>query len=202
VRERQQIVVCVIGPTASGKGTQADLIATQLSGERVTIGRLLRDAMRSETSLGRMITQAVKHGTILGIKIIKPVLDTVMQTQQDKVLVLDGFPNTVDQAKLFLGYANEHRYILAVELMIDELTIKKRVMQRLKSKNYEPTAEDDLSILDDKLLLYELGKKQIRQVFVDGMSEGKHMNYFQTDGTLAVEDVHRNIMQFISQDLS
>lgn len=86
--------IIVLGPQASGKGTQARLLAKKLSLQHLELGSLLRKKAREKSALGREIYQILNQkGTLVSDQIIKQIVDGWLDKQGiKKGIVFDGPP--------------------------------------------------------------------------------------------------------------
>ena len=97
--------VVFLGAPGVGKGTQADRIAAQYQVAKVSTGDLLREAVRSQTTLGLEAKSFMDQGKLVSDAV---VIGLVREKLADPVcsngFILDGFPRTVPQAEA-LGLA-------------------------------------------------------------------------------------------------
>ncbi|TKB75744.1 MAG: adenylate kinase [Nitrospira sp.] len=97
--------VVFLGAPGVGKGTQADRIAAQYQVAKISTGDLLREAVRSQTTLGLEAKSYMDQGKLVPDAV---VIGLVKEKLLDPVcangFVLDGFPRTVPQAEA-LGMA-------------------------------------------------------------------------------------------------
>jgi adenylate kinase len=92
--------VILMGPPASGKGTQADRLQKLLELPHVASGDLFRYNLKNETELGLKAKGYMDKGELVPDDItIAMVLDRLSQPDAQKGALLDGFPRTVVQAE-------------------------------------------------------------------------------------------------------
>jgi len=101
----------IIGPQASGKGTQADLIAKRLSVPHISSGDLLREERRSGSQLGKEMAGIMDKGGLVPDRMVWEMLHRKLR-QHHEGWVLDGFPRTLEQAKLLDKHAKPDKVIL------------------------------------------------------------------------------------------
>ncbi len=89
----------IIGPQASGKGTQADLIAKRLNIPHLSSGDMLREEKRSGSELGKKIASIIDKGELVPDELIWHMINHHLK-QHPEGWILDGFPRRLDQAKL------------------------------------------------------------------------------------------------------
>ena len=91
--------IVLLGPPGVGKGTQAQRLAEQSGGIRISTGDLLREAVRQGTSLGREAKQYMDSGGLVPDAVmIGLVREQLTASARRNGYVLDGFPRTIAQA--------------------------------------------------------------------------------------------------------
>lgn len=89
----------LLGPPASGKGTQARRIAERCGVRHIASGDILRDAAAAPTAEGRRIAQYVERGDLVPDEFLVPlVCDVLVEAASTQGYLLDGFPRSVSQA--------------------------------------------------------------------------------------------------------
>ena len=92
--------IILLGPPASGKGTQATLVRDMLALPHVASGDLFRYNLRHQTELGLKAKTYMDRGELVPDDItIAMVLDRLAQPDCAKGALLDGFPRTIAQAE-------------------------------------------------------------------------------------------------------
>jgi adenylate kinase len=90
----------LIGPPGSGKGTQADRIASHLRVPPIHVGALLRRQAAGTTSAARTTQGFLDRGDLLPDRLVTPmVLQRIDQPDCAGGFVLEGFPRRVGQAR-------------------------------------------------------------------------------------------------------
>jgi len=104
--------IVLLGPPASGKGTQGRRLAASLGLGYLSTGALLREEMEAGTSLGKQAEPILARGEYLPDDLMCPILADWL-SRQIGGWVLDGFPRSVPQA-VFLD-----EWLATRELKID-----------------------------------------------------------------------------------
>lgn len=100
--------VILLGPPASGKGTQAATLKEQLDLPHVASGDLFRYNLKNETELGRKAKAYMDKGELVPDDItIAMVLDRLERPDCEAGALLDGFPRTLAQAEALDGALGE-----------------------------------------------------------------------------------------------
>ncbi len=96
----------LIGPPASGKGTQGRRIAAHFDVTYLSSGELLRAEVTAGTELGRRVADDLARGDLVPDDVILDVLrEPLTAALTSGGYVLDGFPRTVAQARALDGVA-------------------------------------------------------------------------------------------------
>lgn len=96
-------VVVLLGAPGAGKGTQAGLIANRLGAVHISTGALLRDEIKSGSSLGQKVKSIVENGSLVDDQTLFECCSGVLsraREAQKKILLLDGVPRNVNQVKI------------------------------------------------------------------------------------------------------
>ena len=117
----------LLGPPASGKGTQGKRLAEDLGLAYLSTGALLRSAVEEGSKLGLQAEPILEKGEYLPDEIMNPIMGEWLGKQQGG-WVLDGFPRSISQAD-FLGawLAERSRKLdaaILLEVPLDELLVR------------------------------------------------------------------------------
>lgn len=90
----------ILGPPASGKGTQAKKLCKHFNLTHISTGDMLRQAVRDKTPLGLKAEAYMRDGQLVpdGL-MIEMVAARLEQADCENGVVLDGFPRTMAQAQ-------------------------------------------------------------------------------------------------------
>jgi adenylate kinase len=121
--------VVLLGPPASGKGTQGRRLATSLDLGYLSTGALLREQVTAGTDLGKQAEPLLARGEYLPDELICPILADWL-SKQTKGWVLDGFPRSLTQAVFLDDWLARHSLVLdaaiSLEVPYDELIVRMR----------------------------------------------------------------------------
>jgi len=94
------MLLVMLGPPGSGKGTQAGRLAESLNLVHFSTGDMLRDNLKRETELGLKAREYMEKGDLVPDQLI---LDMIMETLSADTgkdgFIFDGFPRTIPQAE-------------------------------------------------------------------------------------------------------
>jgi adenylate kinase len=126
--------VVLVGPPASGKGTQAHILVQKLGVPQVSTGDMLRAARAAGTELGKAADQFMKQGKLVPDDVvIGLVRERLQKPDATAGFILDGFPRTVPQAEALdellssLGQKVDHVVQIDVprELLVERATLRR-----------------------------------------------------------------------------
>jgi adenylate kinase len=90
----------LLGAPASGKGTQAAVLAKRFGVPQISTGDMLRAARAAGTELGRKAEEYMKAGKLVPDEVVIGLVDERLgQADGARGFILDGFPRTVPQAE-------------------------------------------------------------------------------------------------------
>jgi len=120
----------ILGPQGSGKGTQADLLATRFGIPHLDIGQILREHIANKTPIGKKIEAAMKKGELLPSDVVNKVVETRLE-QEDCTdgFVLDGYPRELNEAE-FLDELTDIDAVVMLDIP-DEVAVKRLSARRV-----------------------------------------------------------------------
>jgi len=116
--------VVLLGPPASGKGTQGRRLADVAGIDYLSTGALLREAIENESPLGREVKPILDRGAYVPDELMCPILGEWLDLHAGG-WVLDGFPRSLPQAEFLDGWLAAHDLsldqVFILEVPLDEL---------------------------------------------------------------------------------
>ena len=126
--------VIFIAPPAAGKGTISNMLKT-LGYEHISMGDLLREEIAKNSSIGLKVKDIMSSGKLISDDIVYEVLSKKF-VNLDNPFILDGFPRTLNQAKLLddlFSKLNISDYkVIYLDIKVEEAL--KRALSRLTCK--------------------------------------------------------------------
>ncbi|GAA3872187.1 adenylate kinase [Streptomyces sedi] len=125
--------IVLVGPPGAGKGTQAALLAEQLSIPHISTGNLFRANISEGTELGQRVESILREGGLVPDELtIAMAADRMAQEDAQAGFLLDGFPRNIGQAKaLDASLAEAGQKLDAVlDLEVPEDEVVKRIAGR------------------------------------------------------------------------
>jgi len=127
VLDGKREIMILFGPPGSGKGTHAPKIVDKLGTPQLSTGDMLREAVAAGTEVGKKADAVMKSGGLVSDDIVVGIIqDRIKQPDCSPGFLLDGFPRTVEQAKMLDGMlaasGEKVRTVLALEVPDAALT--------------------------------------------------------------------------------
>jgi adenylate kinase len=93
--------IVMLGAPGAGKGTQADILSPEIDLPHIASGDLFRQALEKKTELGLSAKSYMDKGELVPDEITtKMILERINQPDCASGCLLDGFPRTLNQAKV------------------------------------------------------------------------------------------------------
>lgn len=120
-------VIILLGPPASGKGTQATKLAAEVKLPHISTGDLFRENIGKNTELGKKAKSYMEAGKLVPDELVLDMLfERVSQPDCKRGYVLDGFPRTIPQAEALDERLGDKVNLKVVNLQVtDDLLIKR-----------------------------------------------------------------------------
>lgn len=187
------MIMVIIGPSGSGKGTQAELLSKKLRIPAISMGNLFRRAYEEKTPAGiRAETYWGKGRWVpdsLTFKILKPALD-----QCKNGFIVDGFPRTFAQIPILEEYLSRRhlRIDRVINLKIsDKESIKRLLLRARRDKETKGKARSDETAekIKNRLQEYCRTATPILEHFQ------KKGILLEINGERPIEEIHHKIME-------
>ncbi len=191
--------VIFIGPQGSGKGTQIEKLTSVLKEKDpirrvvdIQTGRRFRSlAAKHETFAERKISDTLDAGALQPNFLTYILWGQAMLDQLDPIshLLMDGFPRTLQQAKVleeaFVFYERTHLHI--IDLDTPEEVVRKRMLSRARTDDSEESIETRLRLYrEDTLPVLTYYRRRPDTTVHD------------LDGTDSIEGVHQQILKALN----
>jgi adenylate kinase len=141
--------VVMLGPPASGKGTQAVRLAKARGIPKISTGDILREAAQTGSELGLRAKALMDRGELLGDpEMIGIVKERLAKPDASNGFILDGFPRTVPQAEA-LDALLAGQPLVIVDLAVPDRELIRRMEGRRVCSKCAANAEPDAQSTDE-----------------------------------------------------
>ncbi len=125
--------IVLLGPPASGKGTQAELIEDAHGIPSASTGAMMREERARGTDLGKEMEVWTREGRLFPDEVALRILINWLNEGHWEKFVLDGFPRTIGQAREFDAALSERdaKIDLAINLTLPDAVIEDRILNRV-----------------------------------------------------------------------
>jgi len=120
-------VMILFGPPGAGKGSQAPKIVETLDIPQLSTGDMLRAAVAAGSDVGKQAKDVMASGGLVSDELVVSIIrERIKDSDCTKGFILDGFPRTVEQAKMLDsmldGSGDKVSCVLALEVPDEVLT--------------------------------------------------------------------------------
>ncbi len=131
----KKLIVILLGPPGSGKGTQTKLLSEALSIPQISTGDLFREHMKNDTALGLKAKGFINAGKLVPDDLVLEMVDArVLAPDCKNGYLLDGVPRTLPQAEAFEKSLLKDAKVIVLNLVADDDVIIRRAAGRLVCK--------------------------------------------------------------------
>ncbi|MDO8669133.1 MAG: nucleoside monophosphate kinase [Candidatus Buchananbacteria bacterium] len=209
--------IILFGPPASGKGTQAKLLADTFTIPHISTGHLLREIKAdSDNHLAKQIADLIDNGRLVSDELVNQMVSERIKKDDCQVgYILDGFPRTEEQVKFLDGISNID-YVFLIEIK-DEVIIE-RISGRRTCKNghswhikYSPTKVDGICDVCSEALYVrddDTPEKIKDRLEIYHKNNDPILNYYQeqnklikVNGDQHIEKVFQDTIKYLVDDL-
>src|SRR5438105_2199662 len=127
-----RLCVILFGAPGSGKGTQAKLLKQALALPHISTGDMLRERVARKDGLGLEVGALLQAGALVpDVTVNALVAERIEQPDCVPGFILDGYPRTVNQAKILAGLLTARQIAtVVVHLKVDYNVIVARIAGR------------------------------------------------------------------------
>jgi adenylate kinase len=210
---KKKLVVVLLGPPGSGKGTQAKKIQEKFKLDYVGSGDLLRKRAQKKDFTGKKIAQVMNKGGRVPTPVVFNIwMNKFEEIKKFKGLVVDGSPRTVYEAKMLEEALEWYDWKQGMKVFFVKLS-KRQVIKRLKKRRIcescgaitfneqkeclkchgrlVPRKDDSLEGVNVRWEWYN------REVMPTVKFYQKNKNFFVVNGDQTIENVFKDILKKI-----
>jgi adenylate kinase len=167
-----ELNLILLGPPGSGKGTQGEILQTELELPYYATGDILRAAVREGTKIGNEAKEYMDRGDLVPDEVIVGVIaERISQPEAADGFILDGFPRTLPQAEALDAKMAElgRELTAAILISVSEEEIVRRLSGRRTCPNghvfhleFDPPETDEIcDVCGEPLAVREDDKPEV-----------------------------------------
>ncbi len=185
---RVPMVIILLGPPGSGKGTQAMRIAEHCKIAHISTGELIRDNIKRKTPQGKALQGYADRGQLgPDSLVIEMVEQRVRDPDSGKGYLLDGFPRTIGQAEALDAILPMNASLQVFQLEVSDDTVSRRIAGRGEGRS-----DDTPEVVRERLKTYHNETKPLIDYY---RQKGVLISI---DGEKGPEEVFAEIRQHLS----
>jgi len=192
------MIIILLGPPGSGKGTQANFIQNKLSIPHLSTGDILRQSVKNKTDLGNKVKNIMAKGELVSDDLILNVIkERVSQNDCDQGFILDGYPRNIAQAEsLNIVLKDINRNIDRILFLdVDFSVLHSRIKLRSKENNEEKRADDTSEVLIKRLDEYQSQTAPLSEYY------SNNKKFKKINGMNAISEVSLDIENFLDNGI-
>ena len=169
----------LLGAPGSGKGTQAEILKSELGVPHVSTGDLLRAAVKAGSQLGLKAKAVMEAGQLVSDEIVLAMLEErLAQPDAASGFILDGYPRNVAQCEAMQSLLARIGQPLEVAIKLD--VPSELIVSRIAGRAAAQGRKDDTpEVVRDRLRVYAEQTEPVAGYFakagklkvVDGVGE-------------------------------
>ena len=192
------MIIILLGPPGSGKGTQANFIQSKLSIPHLSTGDILRQSVKNETDLGNKVKNIMAKGELVSDDLVLDVIkERVSQSDCDQGFILDGYPRNIAQAEsLNILLKDINRNIDRILFLdVDFAALQSRIELRSKENNEEKRADDTSEVLIKRLYEYKTQTAPLSEYY------SNDKKFKKINGMKSISEVSLDIENFLDNGI-
>ena len=192
------MIIILLGPPGSGKGTQANFIQNKLSIPHLSTGDILRQSVKNETDLGNKVKNIMAKGELVSDDLVLDVIkERVSQSDCNLGFILDGYPRNITQAEsLYIVLKDIDRNIDRILFLdVDFEVLESRIESRTKENNEEKRADDTSEVLIKRLEEYKIQTAPLGEYY------SNNKKFKKINGMKSISEVSLDIENFLDNGI-
>jgi len=214
------MILVMLGPPGSGKGTHASFIEAERSLVKLSTGDMLRAAVAAGSELGRKADDIMRRGELVPDEIVIGLIAERLDAGgEGKGFILDGFPRTIAQAEALdrLLAKRGKKVDAVIEMQVDDEALVQRIVGRFTcakcgtgyhdkfkrpkvegvcdvcgSKEFTRRKDDNAETMKTRMVAYRAQTEPLLPYY------GARGVLRKVDGMAAMDEVYRQISRVLS----
>ena len=175
-------MIILFGPQGSGKGTQAEILATRSHWRSLSTGQIFRDSKNPE------IHRRLETGELIDDQLTNEMLyDALAAINTKTEVILDGYPRNIAQAHWLLS--NMSKLDRKVDCIIEIDVPRQESVKRMLARG---RADDTVKAIERRLKIYQTETAPIIDLY-----RSRNIPYARVDGIGTVEEVQARIQDAV-----
>ena len=175
--------IILIGIQGAGKSTQGNLLRDKLNIPYLSTGHIFREMAKEKTSLGRYIKEIMNAGFLIPDEKTVEIVSEYLKKPEYKIgYILDGFPRTLDQVKMFEN---------GVDKVVHFKVSDREALWRLSYRNGEGREDETLTAIRKRIELFH----KLAEPVLDFYRQNGTL--VEIDGEQSIEEIHKEIIRKI-----
>ena len=192
------MIIILLGPPGSGKGTQANFIQSKLSIPHLSTGDILRQSVQNETNLGIKVKDIMAEGKLVSDDLVLDVIkERISESDCNQGFILDGYPRNIAQAEsLNIVLKDINRNIDRILFLdVDFAVLQSRIESRSKENNEQKRVDDTSDILIKRLDEYKSQTAPLGEYY------SNDKKFKKINGMNSISQVSLDIENFLDNDV-
>ena len=161
----------IIGAPGSGKTTDASIIAERHTESIVhySTGDMLREEVASKSELGKTIDGYITQGDLVPLDIIMDTIMTAIKNAPADVILIDGYPRSVEQMQALdkmLETQKEIELVSVIEVRVSEYVAKERILGRAAEAEVV-RSDDSVEVFFNRMKIYTTPLEEIQTFYIN-----------------------------------
>ena len=192
------MIIILLGPPGSGKGTQANFIKRKHSIPHLSTGDILRQSVQNETNLGIKVKDVMAEGKLVSDDLVLDVIkERISESDCNQGFILDGYPRNIAQAESLNTVLKDiNRNIDRILFLdVDFAVLQSRIESRSKENNEQKRVDDTSEVLIKRLDEYRSQTAPLSEYYK------KDKKFKKINGMKSISEVSLDIENFLNNDI-
>jgi len=127
------MIIILFGPPGAGKGTQAEILSSELKILNISTGDILRKNVKEDTTLGKTAKSYMDKGQLVPDQLVTDMVsDRLTKEDTNNGFILDGYPRNTSQAEALDQILNQTKRAVDIAFYLE--TNKDVAVKRLSGR--------------------------------------------------------------------
>jgi adenylate kinase len=128
------VIIVLIGPPGSGKGTQGRLLAEKLNLPHISTGDMFRESIKFGDEQGLLVKKYMEEGKLVPAILVNQIVQkSLSQDLYKDGCILDGYPRNLEQVEFLKKFITQDIKVIFFD--IDDQVVIERVLGRFNCPN-------------------------------------------------------------------